>query len=632
MNYETYMLLWENTYIKVKEIEYKHQTKATIKQTMKHSAILIITGGKVDLCIGQAPYHVQHFSIFHIGKSELLHIKAWEKYSYYIIYYKGDVIYFDPFIQHLYMEYRPFHTSFSCVPANPIVIELLLQDMYIKWKTGSFQEHLSVKAIFYDIIHRIFLELTKGQGKPHAVDLAESARIYLEQHVHEAITVQKLADSLKISTRHLLRVFKERYGKGPQRYLQQHRIELAKQYLQTDRLSIKEIAAALGYEDEYYFSRAFKKEVQIAPSTYRLKYLANMSDSPITNDNYFHYNKNQLVQAKRLESRENKLMKQTFMNSIKLPFLASLMLLLGACGNEDQQEKTVELAKVETHTVTDLIGREVEIPIGPKRVVTDFYVDMLLALGIEPVGALDYALEPDYIQSKVQGIEKIGFPVNMEKVLELQPDVIVTFNLTDGNLEKFEKIAPTIALPWLSGDLYQTLRELGKLINKEQVAEDWIVSIEQKAEQARQDIQGIIGEDETVSIVVTFGKANPRIYGGRELGHIFYRLLDLKPTPFIVEKMKEDPTYSTFVAEEISLEVLPDFAGDWIIVMDYTGGNNDDGVMLDQIQTSVIWKNLDAVKNDRVIYVPQDPFFSYAPLAIEQSLEQAVQLIKEKAQ
>lgn len=176
------------------------------------------------------------------------------------------------------------------------------------------------------------------------------------------------------------------------------------------------------------------------------------------------------------------------------------------------------------------------------------------------------------------------------------------------------------------------MRDLGTLVNKEQVAEDWIANIEEKAKQARQDIEGIIGEDETVSILVTFGKANPRIYGGRELGHVFYRLLGLKPTPFIEEKISEDPEFLTFVAEELSFETLPDFVGDWLVVMDYQGGNDDDGMMLDQMQNSAIWKNLDAVKNDRVIFVPQDPFFTYAPLATEQALEQAVTLIKEKAQ
>ncbi|WP_107839918.1 AraC family transcriptional regulator [Metasolibacillus meyeri] len=632
MNYEAYTLLWENTYAKVKKMEYKHHTTTAIKQTMKHSAFLIITEGEVDLLIGQQPYRVQQFSIFHVGKSELLQVKTAKSFSYYMIYYKGDVLYVDAFIQHLHIEYRPFHTSFSCVPANPIAIELLLQDMYIKWKTGSFQEHLFVKALFYELIYRIFQELTEGNGKPHEIDLAETARLYLEQHVHEAITMQKLADSLKISTRHLLRIFKERYGEGPQNYLQQLRIELAKHYLQSNQLSIKEVATALGYEDEYYFSRAFKKQVQIAPSTYRLKYASETSDFPITNDNHFHYNKNQLAQAIRFEGREHKLMKQTFINSIRLPFLASLILLLGACGYEDEQEK---IEKVATHIVTDGVGREVEIPVEPQRIVTDQYLEILVALDTPPVGAGEHVLRTDYMKDYIDGIESIGLPVNMESVLQLKPDLIITTAEPGKEAEKLEgleKIAPTVVVPWLNGeDMYAQMRAVAKLIGKEQQADEWIVSLEKKGQEAQEQIKGIIGEEETVTIMMTYGKEQPRIYGGRNIGHVFYRLLGLNPTPFIQEKIKEDPNFGSFNNEDISLEVLPQYVGNWLIVLDYKTDDGDDGKTMSDIKESALWKNLEAVKNNHVIYLPQDPFFSYSPIAIEQSLESAISLIKERA-
>jgi len=87
-------------------------------------------------------------------------------------------MYKDAFIQHLHMHYQPFQTHFSCVPANPIVIHGILQDMYSKWQSGSIQEHLSVRASFYEIIYHVFRELVEGQGKPHEIDKAEAARLF----------------------------------------------------------------------------------------------------------------------------------------------------------------------------------------------------------------------------------------------------------------------------------------------------------------------------------------------------------------------------------------------------------------------------------------------------------------------
>ncbi|MEK5230681.1 hypothetical protein MHB42_02805 [Lysinibacillus sp. FSL K6-0232] len=75
--------------------------------------------------------------------------------------------------------------------------------MYSKWQSGSIQEHLSVKAFLYELIYRLFQELAEGQGKPHAIDKAEAARLYIEQHLHQPLSIQALADMLHISTRHL---------------------------------------------------------------------------------------------------------------------------------------------------------------------------------------------------------------------------------------------------------------------------------------------------------------------------------------------------------------------------------------------------------------------------------------------
>jgi len=67
-------------------------------------------------------------------------------------------------------------------------------------------------------------------------------------------------------------------GMTPKQYLVHHRIELAKQMLQDERLnglSIMQIALAVGYERTDYFSRMIKKQIGCTPSQYR--YLAQLS-------------------------------------------------------------------------------------------------------------------------------------------------------------------------------------------------------------------------------------------------------------------------------------------------------------------------------------------------------------------
>ncbi|MFY0518337.1 helix-turn-helix domain-containing protein [Lysinibacillus sp. UGB7] len=610
MNYDAYMLLWENTYIKLKQFDYVDKTDLQIDRRVNLSTLLVITEGEAEVLIGDQPYQVQRFSIFHIGKSQSLHIKVKESISYYMIHYRGDVIYADAFLQHLHMQYQPFQTDFTCVPANALGIHMLLQDMYDKWQTSVIQEHLSVKASFYELIYRIFQELNEGLGKPHEMDKVEAARLYLEQHVHEPISIQTLADSLKISTRHLLRTFKDRYGIGPQIYLQQLRIEKAKHYLLSNHYGIREIAISLGYEDEYYFSRAFKKETNMAPSIFRRKYTSGMSEFAITNENHFQYNENQLAQAIRFESRENDFM----MKHIKMPFLLSLLVLLAACGEDtahqaDNKEETPKTEEATTRMITDDSGREVEIPVKAKRIVTDWYLGQILALDIVPVGAvtanLDFAafLKPYYKDGEINNIGTDG-NTSLEKILELKPDLIITWNKED--VEKYEKIAPTIVF---SETVHKTatdeIKAMGEYLGRQAEATAFVKDFDKRIADAQNRINAAIPEGATFTIFDLFEKnativANNSVSGGRAL----YQILNMKPQ----EKVQElfDTKESGGGRYDISYEVVGDYVGDYVFLINFFNKGGE---------LPSTWTNLDIVKNNKIIDLSPEHYFASDPLS-----------------
>lgn len=77
------------------------------------------------------------------------------------------------------------------------------------------------------------------------------------------------ADLLHITTGALTKTARKYYGKTVSSLIQERVLEEARRELALTELSIKEIAAALGYDDPYYFSRLFKKLSGIPPETYR---------------------------------------------------------------------------------------------------------------------------------------------------------------------------------------------------------------------------------------------------------------------------------------------------------------------------------------------------------------------------
>lgn len=82
-------------------------------------------------------------------------------------------------------------------------------------------------------------------------------------------TVEELAARVGMSRAVFARRFSELVGVPPLAYLTRWRIELARRRLRDSSSSVAEIAAAVGYDSEFSFSRAFKREVGLPPSAYR---------------------------------------------------------------------------------------------------------------------------------------------------------------------------------------------------------------------------------------------------------------------------------------------------------------------------------------------------------------------------
>jgi iron complex transport system substrate-binding protein len=304
--------------------------------------------------------------------------------------------------------------------------------------------------------------------------------------------------------------------------------------------------------------------------------------------------------------------------SICLGIILVLVFALSGCANSNNKAQSDEEAK--TRTVKTVKG-EVEIPANPKRLITDFYLADLLALGIKPLGSIQMSLNNPYIKDKVDGIEDIGTPVSIEKVLSLKPDLIIM--QSDENYEKLSKIAPTVVIPYNSeGDFYGEFRKIADLVGKKDEAEKWIQSFEKKAEEARNQLKDKVRQDETFGIY-ELQEDKLYIFGdnwGRG-SQVLYKALKLSPPEKMQELIKQGTQY-----KELSLEALPEYAADNIFITTWSAqGKNDK--KLEELKNSAIWKNLDAVKNNQVYEMNFDNMYYADPYSLEGQLDLMVEKI-----
>lgn len=95
------------------------------------------------------------------------------------------------------------------------------------------------------------------------------AQIWLQDNSQKEILLKNVAEKFDMSVRTFNRRFKNATGKTPLQYLQEIRIDMAKDLLQTSNLSVSEIAYKVGYQDMGHFSSLFKKLLSTTPSDYR---------------------------------------------------------------------------------------------------------------------------------------------------------------------------------------------------------------------------------------------------------------------------------------------------------------------------------------------------------------------------
>lgn len=109
-------------------------------------------------------------------------------------------------------------------------------------------------------------------------------RNYMQHNYHEPLSIGQLAQMANISPKYFVDLFKKNYGQSAMDFVTDLRISRAKRYLQESDERLRDIALKVGYRDEFYFSRKFKKEVGVSPSEYvkQSKYRVASSTTAIT--------------------------------------------------------------------------------------------------------------------------------------------------------------------------------------------------------------------------------------------------------------------------------------------------------------------------------------------------------------
>ncbi|MCE3199162.1 ABC transporter substrate-binding protein [Paenibacillus sonchi] len=245
---------------------------------------------------------------------------------------------------------------------------------------------------------------------------------------------------------------------------------------------------------------------------------------------------------------------------------------------------------------TDYKGHSMEIPVQPKRVIFsgETYGD-LLALGVQAVGYPLSMGEGQVYEDKLQGVEDVGFPINLEKTLELQPDLIIYAGTDEADFEALSKIAPTIIFNTFA-PLKERMLELGGILGKTKEAEAWLTRYKTSERAMWEQLQSAgMKPGETASVFTYYPGDRLFVMAATGLSQVLYGENGFKPAPAIQKLLDADPDLGF---QEISMEVIGEYAGDRIFIL--TPVADEAKQSTDKLMQSKVWQSLPAVKNGQV--------------------------------
>lgn len=152
----------------------------------------------------------------------------------------------------------------------------LCSSMDAEKELGGYGRYYMMKSYLMQMLVYIIrsqkpkpLEVTSGYAfeSVNKKYVVEQIVNYFEEHYSEKISLDRIAENMYLSTFYISKIFKSETGDAPIRHLINIRLERAKEILElSPEFSIKEVAARVGYEDVYHFSKQFKKHYGISPS------------------------------------------------------------------------------------------------------------------------------------------------------------------------------------------------------------------------------------------------------------------------------------------------------------------------------------------------------------------------------
>ncbi|WP_277714255.1 iron-hydroxamate ABC transporter substrate-binding protein [Bacillus atrophaeus] len=293
---------------------------------------------------------------------------------------------------------------------------------------------------------------------------------------------------------------------------------------------------------------------------------------------------------------------------MKKMYIAILILLLAltaaACGSKEETNGSSTAGTKSEKKKIEYLDKTYEVKVPTDKIAITGSVESMedaKLLDVHPAGAISFSGKfPDMFKDITDKATSTGEKMepNIEKILELQPDVILaSTKFPENTIKKLSNTATTIPVSHISSNWKENMMLLAQLTGKEKKAKEIIADYEQDLKNTKTKINGKAKDSN--ALVIRIRQGNIYIYPEQVyFNSTLYGDLGLT-APAEVKAAKAQ--------ELISLEKLSEMNPDHIFVQFSDDENADKPDALKDLEKNPIWSSLTAVKEDHVYVNSVDP-------------------------
>ncbi len=132
-----------------------------------------------------------------------------------------------------------------------------------------YNSHQQIQALFIEDLSILYVHISKQSDLSKHNTIMEKAKLYIMKHLFENIKATDVAEYIHVRPNYFSHIFKQDIGKNFNEYVNELRVEKAKELLIATEEKVFEIAEKVGFNDYKHFVYVFKKIAGVTPTIYR---------------------------------------------------------------------------------------------------------------------------------------------------------------------------------------------------------------------------------------------------------------------------------------------------------------------------------------------------------------------------